>query len=148
MKRPTGVTILAVLAIIVGVGYLLMSLPFFGLSAFAASIVGSDVLAVMIPVSLGAIAGVVSLVMGALYLTFGIGALGLKSWAWTLGFVATGASVVFGLMSLLGGVTVGGAIGLVVAVGIMLYLFTTTVREAFGHGTHHAPSGSTPTMSH
>jgi hypothetical protein len=123
--RPTGVTILAVLAAISGVLGLLASLALLGLSGLAAA------------TGLGgfaAILGLLTLVYSVLALAFAYGAWTLKPWAWPLGVGAMGLSVLSTLLSLATGAQeiVGAIISLAIAGVVIYYLFTPTVKAAFG----------------
>lgn len=136
-ERPIGVTIIAVLAIIVGVLQLLGSLALFGLSAV--SLPGFEYAALVS--TLGVAGGVVMFVMAALMIAFGVGALMLKSWAWFLGVVLFGISLISAVVTML---TVGFEIGVLlsaaIALAILVYLFTPNVRAAFGRGHTGTPA--------
>jgi len=125
--RPTGVTILAVLAFIGGVlgilGALLLMVGGAAASTVDAGIGGSAL-----------IYGILSLAVSVAYLAFGIGAWGLKPWAWSLGIIIAGASVVLAIISvLLQWNTITGVILNVIISGVILYyLFTPGVKAAFG----------------
>ena len=125
--RPTGVTILAVLAIIGGVLGILGALAVM-LGGAAVSTVdagtGGSVL----------IYGILELAVSVAYLAFGIGAWGLKPWAWSLGIIVAGASVVLSIVGvLLGWTNIAGVLLNVVVSGVILYyLFTPGVKAAFG----------------
>ena len=85
MKRPTGVTVLGVLAIVGAVFGLLGALPLMGISGLGFLSLGS---ASSSGVAFGSTLfmgiGVIMLVSAVVQLVFGVGALQLKSWAWTL----------------------------------------------------------------
>jgi hypothetical protein len=120
MQRPTGVTILAVLAIIGGVLGLLGSIAIIG--------VGGAVLGGM-----AVVLGLVGLVSSVLSLAFGIGAWTLKPWAWMLGVVAEGLSILMSVISIVSGQSVGSQlVSIVIAGAILYYLMTPTVKQAFG----------------
>jgi hypothetical protein len=134
MERPVGVTILAILALIGGVFSLFGALIVLGLggavtiggaaTGHAGAAVGGGLIFVM---------GILVAVSGLLSLAFGVGALQLKPWAWTLGIVAEGLSILTSLMGLSRSDNRGGSVfGILVAVAILYYLFTPRVRAAFG----------------
>lgn len=145
MKRPMGVTIIAIIAIIAGVLQFLGGLGLLGLGTgmFQAFLPGGMGGAELLG-ALGVGAGVAALVMAVLYVTFGVGALGLRSWAWTLGVVLYAVSVIAGIIAM---VTVEFSVAVlvstIVAAAILAYLMTSPVRAAFGHEsratrtTHH-----------
>ncbi len=125
--RPTGVTVLAVLAAIGGVLGLLAGIALLGLGGLAAA-GGTGLLA-----SYGAIFGIIAIVQGALALAFAYGAWTLKPWAWTLGIVAFGLSLALSVLNIVGGGNIGSqAISILIGVAILYYLFTPTVKQAFG----------------
>ena len=134
MKRPVGVTILAVLAILYGIFSLLLALlALLGL-ALAASGVGN----VATRYSTGNLvyAAISDPVLGILYLAFGIGAFSLKGWAWTTGVVALVLDVVRQIVGVVmhgfsASNIVGFIITIVVALVVLWYLFRPNVRAAF-----------------
>jgi hypothetical protein len=126
MQRPTGVTILAILAIIGGVLGILGSIALIGLGGAAAA-GGANV------GGMAVILGVVGLISSVLSLAFGIGAWTLKPWAWTLGIIAEGLSLVIAVVAIISGSSIGGQIvSIVIAAAILYYLMTPTVKQAFG----------------
>lgn len=116
--RPTGITILAVLA---GVGGILMAIAGIGLFVLGAVAFGG----------LGALLGVAFLAVAALYLAFCVGALQMKPWAWPLGVVGAAASAILSALQLLGG-DVSQVISIAVAAGILYYLMQPGIKAAFG----------------
>jgi len=79
------------------------------------------------------ILGVVGLISSVLSLAFGIGAWTLKPWAWTLGGIAGGVSLVIAVVAIIGGSSIGGQIvSIVIAAAILYYLMTPAVKQAFG----------------
>ncbi len=124
-QRPTGVTLLAILAFIGGAFGILGALALLGLGfAFAGVAVGG----------LGFIFGIVFLALSILYLWIGWGFWNLKRSAWSLGLVVFGAGIVITLIEmLLGYATVTNLIVTIVINGIVLYyLMTPGVKAAFG----------------
>ncbi len=137
MKRPVGVTILAILAIIYGVFSLLLAL----LGLLGSALLVSGVGAASIRYSAGtlAYATISDAVLGILYLAFGIGAFSLKRWAWTTGVVALVLDVVRQIVGVvLHGFTASNIVGfiltIVIALVVLWYLLRPTVRAAFGIG--------------
>src|SRR6266849_2170404 len=106
--RPTGVTILAVLSILGGLG----GLAFGGLLLAAAAIVSTLNLTATYPqlatynLTTGTIAailgifGAILLTLGLLNLVLGIGFLGGKGWAWTLGIIVAVLNIVVDIPSI------------------------------------------------
>src|SRR6266571_8322896 len=129
-SRPVGITILAILEILIGIVGLLASLAIIGLSALFSTLprVGS-LLGIF-----GLIIGGVVLFFSLIWLATGVGFLHGRGWSWTLG-------IVFSVLSLLGAVgalTIGlitGGVGGLVFWGLMLYYLTRThVKAFFGKG--------------
>lgn len=138
MKRPLGVTILAILAIIGG----LLSLLVAALGFLAAGVVASGALAgaygsataapstAALAFSSGSL-----IVLGILYLAFGIGAFMLKGWAWTAGIIALVLGIVSDIaLPFLTSTSFGASsiIGIVIDLALIYYLFRPNVRTAFG----------------
>lgn len=136
MKRPVGVTILAILAIIGG----LLSLIVAALGFLAAGVVASGALAgANVPANSTTVLAFSSgslIVLGILYLAFGIGAFMLKGWAWTAGIIALVLGLISNIASpfIAGGGWTGSVIGIVVDLLLLYYLFRPNVRQAFGKG--------------
>ena len=135
MKRPTGVTILAVIAVIYGVFNLLLAL----LGLLGSALKASGVAAGTIKYSAGtlAYATISDATIGILLLVFGIGALRLKGWAWTTGVVVLVLDVVrqiagLAIQGVNAGAIVRDGITIVIALLVLWYLFRPNVRGAFG----------------
>ncbi len=146
MKRPVGITIVSVLALIGGGIQVLSSLGYFGLTTLRTPLILGVVSGMSPAMILGT--GVLSLIIGVLAIAFGIGALSLKSWSWLTGIVVWGTSLVFSLIQLsVTGISVLPVLAAIFAVSILAYLSTVSVREALGvevggHSTTHHPSAA------
>lgn len=124
-QRPTGVTILAILAFIAGAFGILGALALLGLGfAFAGVAAGG----------LGFIFGIVLLALSILYLWIGWGFWNLKRSAWSLGLVVFGAGILISFIELLLGYgTITNLIVTIVINGLVIYyLLTPGVKAAFG----------------
>jgi hypothetical protein len=135
VKRPVGVTILAVIAVIYGVFSLLLAL----LGLLGSALLAAGVAAAAVRYSAGTlIYGTISdAVLGILYLTFGIGAFRLRDWAWSAGVAALVLEVVRELVGVViqgfsAGTIVRDGIVIVIALVLLWYLFRPSVRGAFG----------------
>jgi len=75
----------------------------------------------------------VGLVIGVLDIVLGIGLLGLKPWAWTLGVALQVIGLVIAIIQIAtGNATIGGELlGMAINVIILVYLFNGGVRTAF-----------------
>ncbi len=135
MKRPVGVTIIAVIAIIYGIFSLFLAL----LALLGQAILASGLAHRAVSYSAGtlAYAMITDAVLGILYLAFGIGAFQLKRWAWATGVGALVLDVVRQIVGIIiHGFSASNAVGfiitIVVAVVVLGYLFRPHVRAAFG----------------
>jgi hypothetical protein len=134
MKRPVGVTILAVIAVVYGIFSLLLAL----LGLLGSALLASGVAAAAIRYSAGtlAYATISDAVLGILYLAFGIGAFRLKGWAWTTGVAALVLEVVRQIVGVViqgfnAGAIVRESITIVIALLLLWYLFRPSLRTAF-----------------
>ena len=135
MKRPVGISILAVVATIYGIFNLLLAL----LGLLGSALLASRVAAAAIKYSVGilAYATISDAVLGIVFLTFGIGALRLKGWAWTLGIAALVLELVRQVVGVViqgftAGTIVRDSITVVIVLVLIWYLFRPNVRSAFG----------------
>jgi uncharacterized membrane protein (DUF2068 family) len=138
-KRPAGVTVLAILAIVIGVLNIIAGLGFVAgaplIPDFAVGTVAEDVTGSLKSIAL--VIGVAWLVVGAAQLAFAYGAWTLKSWGWMLGLVIEGSSI---LLTFIVGIMAGNLVAtleasivpLAVAIIIIAYLLSARVRSAFG----------------
>jgi hypothetical protein len=129
-SRPIGITILAVLEILIGIVGFLAGIVLVGLSALLSTLprVGSLV------GTFGLIIGGVVLFFSFIWLATGVGFLHGSGWSWPLGMV-------FSILSLLGAagaLTIGlitGGVGGIIFWGLMLYYLTRNhVKVFFGRG--------------
>jgi hypothetical protein len=118
--RPTGITILAVLAGIGGV------LGLFG--GFVLLFAGTVVFG-----GLGAILGLAALAYAGLLIAFAYGAWTLKPWAWPLGVAGAIFGIVISVLYIIGGQSIGSqALGIVVDGAILYYLNQPGIKVLFG----------------
>ena len=123
MKRPLGITVIAILALLGGLFGLCWPILVFTGSTFLGPIFGS----------VGVIAGIFLIVGPILQIVFAIGAFKLSSWAWYLGLISTGITVVGVIINLFDGASIGSAIwGSIWSIIIFIYLLNPKVRQAFG----------------
>jgi hypothetical protein len=129
-SRPVGITILAVLEILIGIVGLLASLAIIGFSALFSTLP-----------TVGSLLGAVSLIIGGVVLFFsviwlatGIGFLHGRGWSWTLGMIFS----ILSLLGAIGALSIGlitGGVGGLIFWGLMLYYLTRThVKTFFGKG--------------
>ncbi len=136
-RRPTGVTLLAIAFIILGLLSLFWSLLVFGFGAatgVVGTLFGDDVMATVGGAQ--TINGIVGVIAAVIDLVVAYGLLALKRWGWVLALVGVGITVVSGVLGLFSGGFVAvccGVIGLLIPAGILYYLLQPEVRQAFGH---------------
>jgi hypothetical protein len=130
-SRPAGVTILAILEILIGTAGLLISLAIIGLSALATAIP-----------AIGSIVGTIGLVIGGIALFFsivwfatGIGFLHGRGWAWTLGMVFSVLSLLGAIVALSTGLITGAVAGIFFWSLMIYYLTRNHVKVFFQKGT-------------
>ena len=123
MNRPFGVTLIAILALIGGLfGLCWPTLAFLG-SALLPGIFGT----------IGALAGIFLIIGPILQLVFAYGAFKLRSWAWYLGLIATGITIIGVVINLINGASILSALwGSILSIIIFIYLLMPNVRKAFG----------------
>ena len=135
-ERPTGVTILAVLAVIGG----LIALSFGGFMAFLGPAVGVEMTKQTSDASAAAYGGMMAflgiafVVQGLIQLVTAYGLFTLKGWAWLLAVVMQVFSLALNGIQLFRGQIGGAVIGVLIAAGILYYLFRPHVKRAFGRG--------------
>lgn len=128
VRRPTGITILAVLAFLAGAWGLLQSCVWLGIGGLA-----------LLPVpplgGLILVFGIATLLYAALQFAFGFGAWNLRPWAWLLGVISVGWGVLNAVISMFGGDVFSGIMNLIIPGAILFYLlFDNDVKRAFGRG--------------
>jgi hypothetical protein len=134
-QRPGGITILAIIYILLAVLSILWALLIMGvggMAGFTGMLFGAEGMA-----SAGGNwfwGAMLAFGLAILQLVVAFGLLGLKRWAWLLALVAVGLTFVQGIIGLFGGglgAFLCGAIGLVIPAGILFYLLRPHVRAAF-----------------
>jgi hypothetical protein len=126
-QRPTGVTILAILAFIGGILSILGGLALVGLGGVFAAAGGG----------LAILFGIYALVWGALALWIGWGFWQLRPSAWRWGIILMVLGIVITIVQLLLGYAdlVGAIISIAIDLAVIYYLTTPAVRAAFGQPT-------------
>jgi hypothetical protein len=132
MTRPTGITIIAILALISGFISLCCVSPVFGAGVVGA-LIPTGVTQLLGGLTIG-LAGVLA-IGPILQIIFAYGAWNLRPWAWWLGIIATGISVVGVVVSVVGsgGATLWTAVtNALLPIVIFIYLLLPDVRKVFG----------------
>jgi hypothetical protein len=76
-------------------------------------------------------------------LAYGVGALGLKPWAWSIGVIWCYVAAISDVVSIFtsrGSNILSPLIGILFSIAILYYLYTDEVRNAFGKSDKAAPS--------
>jgi uncharacterized membrane protein (DUF2068 family) len=129
MNRPLGITLIAILAVINGL---------LGLCLPGIVIIGGGIGA-LFSGGLGLIVVCGGLLLAAgplLWLIVAYGAWNLRPWAWWLGMIATGVTVVGVVINILNGVGILQALASApLSIVIFIYLLLPDTRRAFGVGS-------------
>ena len=112
-ERPFGVIIIAILAILGGIGSILLGF-----------------IVLIIPI-LGIILGGILIIIGLAYFAVAYGLWNGRSWAWILTILISALGIVVGLVSIMIG-TGGSLLFIIVNVIIIYYLFKPDVKAYFG----------------
>ena len=133
-NRPTGVTVLAVLALLGG----LLNLFLGGFETLLGPQIGEEMVRQTGDASAAATGGAMAmmgvgiLVVGVVQLINAYGLFTLKSWAWMLAVVLQVISLVMNGLQLGGPQKAGIVIAMLISVGVLYYLFRPHVKQAFG----------------
>lgn len=134
-RRPTGVTVLGVLAIISAFFSAMFGILAFVLGSVLGAIIGGSFAGdggAAAGGVIGALFGVFFLALGLVALIAGIGLLTGKRWGWYAAFVWAALSVLQGLASLLGLEVVSAAFGIGIGAFVAWYLLSPPVQAWFG----------------
>jgi hypothetical protein len=136
MKRPLGITIIALLFIGLALLSLLWSGLVFGLggleSLFGGLFGAENVAAAG---TSRAWSGFVGIVAAGVQFVVAFGLLAMKRWSWYLALAGVGLNVVQGVAGLFVSGPIAlmcGALGLLVPAGMLVYLLLPGIRKAFG----------------
>ena len=136
MHRPTGITVIAVVYIILALLSLLWSGLVFGvggLSSLFGGLFGAESMA-----TFGASSGwsgFVGIIVAVVQIVIAIGLLSMRHWAWILALVGVALTVIQGIIGIFGGgpfAFMCGILGLAIPLAILIYLLQPGVRQAFG----------------
>ena len=137
-KRPTGISVLFWLYLILGILSLLWSgmvLGIGGLSAFFGNIFGLGNVTDF--GSTSAWSGYIGIITAVVQIIVAFGLASMKKWAWGLAVIGVVLTVLQGILGILGGglfAFICGSLGLIVPAIILFYLLRADIRAAFGVG--------------
>ena len=135
MHRPTGITVIAVVYIILALLSLLWSGLVFGvggLSSLFGGLFGAESMA-----TFGASSGwsgFVGIIVAVVQIVIAIGLLSMRHWAWILALVGVALTVIQGIIGIFSGgpfAFMCGILGLAIPLAILIYLLQPGVRQAF-----------------
>lgn len=139
VQRPTGVTVLGVLAIIAGVLAVFGALALFAAGAIlGAAGAGSDSAGLGLLGALGAAGGVLLLLYAVFAFAVAYGLFNRKRWAWYATLILAGLQVLGGLMSLISLDIVSALLAFAIGGFIVWYLLSPPVQTWFAV-SHKAP---------
>ncbi|MFX0198895.1 MAG: hypothetical protein ACFFCW_22470 [Candidatus Hodarchaeota archaeon] len=122
IERPAGVTILAVLAFIVGIFGTLSGLLVVAVGT-AAAVYGFGVVG-----ALGAVLGALVLIIGLLWLVVGWGFWNLKKWGYQVAMILAIIGIILALLDIAG----FGIIIIIIDAIIIYYLTRPEIKDVFG----------------
>jgi uncharacterized membrane protein (DUF2068 family) len=121
--RPLGVTIIAILTIIGGIGFLASGI---------AAVVAAPFLSDMEGLSAGI--GAALMALGIAYFVMAYGLWKGKGWAWTITLVLSFIGIVLGIISIVTG-NIGAVFHLIINIIVVYYLYRPNVKMFFGKST-------------
>jgi hypothetical protein len=123
MKRPAGITIMAVLSLAAGIIYLLQGLRILGYVVFGPAQAFSNV----------SLTGWWTLIMGLIWLSVGGALLSLRPWAWMFAVIIVGLSLIEAFFGNLNGWQFGDLfVAMIIPLIILFYLNSEKVKASFG----------------
>ena len=146
--RPIGITLLAIIQILIGLLGLLVSVVIIGLAALFASLFTAIPAVGILIGTAGIVIGGVFLFFSLIWLATGVGFLHGKGWAWTLGMIFTVLSILGAAYVAFTGVYQAGY-ALAFWIIMTIYLTRSHVKVFFGKGAvqSYMPAMNTqPTM--
>jgi lysylphosphatidylglycerol synthetase-like protein (DUF2156 family) len=128
--RPLGVTIIAILTIIGGIGFLASGI---------AAVVAAPFLSDMEGLSAGI--GAALMALGIAYFVMAYGLWKGKGWAWTITLVLSFIGIVLGIASIVTG-NIGAVFHLIINIIVVYYLYRPNVKAFFGKPVSYSSSTS------
>ena len=135
-QRPLGITIIAIIFLVVAVISLLWSLIVFGVGGITAvlgGVLGAENMAAF--GNSNTMTGFLGIMAAVVQISAAVGLFLVKKWGWYLAVFAVGVSVIQGVIGLGGGELFSflcGGLLLLIPLGIFLYLLSGGIRKLFG----------------
>ncbi len=142
-QRPCGITALGIIYLVLGGLSLLWSLIVFGFGGvtwLTGSLFGGS--SAIATGGNHVLAGLLGLLSAGIQIIAAIGLLQLKRWAWVLALIAVGVTVIQGIVGIFSGGLMAfccGGLGVLLPIGILLYLLAPGTRAAFYRRSTPAP---------
>ena len=133
--RPTGATVISVIEGIIGVLALLAGLLFMVGMSVVGGLANNQPNAQGLGgvfAGVGIVFGVIIILIGLLYLAIAYGVWKARSWSWMLGMIVSIIAIVFGVLGLSGGVSVGSIISLALPIIVVYFLWQPEVKRWLG----------------
>ncbi|MFN2141191.1 MAG: hypothetical protein ACK2U5_11960 [Candidatus Promineifilaceae bacterium] len=133
--RPTGITLIGILYLVLGGLSFLWSLLVFGVGGVSS--IFTTLFTFSPTVSSSFTSGALGMLAGAVQLAAAIGLLRLRSWGWYLAVLGVGLSVLQGLLGLFSGgifTFVCTFAGILIPAAILIYLLQPDIRDLFNIG--------------
>jgi hypothetical protein len=122
-RRPGGITIIAVMASVAGIIYLLQGIRILGFVAFGPGQAFTNV----------SFTGWGTLILGLVWMAVGGAFFSLRPWAWVFGVIVVGISLITAFWGNLNGWQFGDLfVAMIVPLVILFYLNSDSVKAAFG----------------
>ena len=123
MKRPAGITIIAILSLANGIIYFLQGIRILGYVVFGPATAFSNV----------SLTGWWTLLLGLIWISVGLAFMSLQPWAWMFGVIMVGLSLIEAFFGNLNGWQFGDMfVAMIVPLIILAYLNSEKVKTAFG----------------
>ena len=148
--RPLGITIIAILTIIGGIGFLASGI---GALAFAPFLSNVNISSNMSPsagtttaipqgllVGLSAGIGAVFIALGIAYFVMAYGLWKGKGWAWTITVILSFIGIALGIVSIVTVQNIGAIFHLIINAVVVYYLYRPHVKAFFGKAATAAPT--------
>ena len=133
--RPTGITLLGILYLVLGGLSFLWSLLVFGVGGISSLF--TTIFSFDPTITSSFWSGLVGMITAGVQFAAGIGLLQMRSWAWYLALIGVGLSVLSGIMGMFSGgifTFLCGCVGILIPAGILIYLIQPRIRALFGIG--------------
>jgi len=138
-KRPTGISVLFWVYLILGILSLLWSGMVLGIGGLSSLIGGTFGLESVLDFgSTSAWSGYIGIITAMVQIITAFGLASMKKWAWVLAIIAVVLTVLQGILGIFAGgmfAFICGSLGLILPAIILFYLLRPDIRTAFGVGT-------------